>query len=57
MKWGFDITVKIIFDLFLILGDIGDHVVVINTKDIAMKDDYWRKYKFFHHTRYVTPKQ
>lgn len=34
------------------LSDIGDHVVVINTKYVAMKDDYWRKYRFYHHTRY-----
>ena len=31
-------------------GDVGDHVVVINTKDIAMQGDYWRTFKHFHHT-------
>ena len=31
-------------------GDVGDHVVVINTKDIAMQGDYWRTFKYFHHT-------
>ncbi|XP_071118053.1 large ribosomal subunit protein uL13m-like isoform X1 [Haliotis cracherodii] len=32
------------------LSDIGDHVVVINTKHIAMKGDYWRKWRYHHHT-------
>ncbi|KAK6179640.1 hypothetical protein SNE40_011954 [Patella caerulea] len=34
------------------LSDIGDHVVVINTKDISMKNEYWRKWRFHHHTGY-----
>ncbi|KAL5016036.1 hypothetical protein ScPMuIL_005625 [Solemya velum] len=34
------------------LSDVGDHVVVINTADVAMREDYWRKFKYFHHTRY-----
>ncbi|CAE1155954.1 RP-L13 [Acanthosepion pharaonis] len=34
------------------LSDIGDHVVVINTNHIAMKDEMWRKWKYHHHTGY-----
>ncbi|XP_059173550.1 large ribosomal subunit protein uL13m-like [Physella acuta] len=34
-------------------GDVGDHVVVYNTKDIAMRSRYWRTFKYFHHTRYA----
>ncbi|KAK3592128.1 hypothetical protein CHS0354_019410 [Potamilus streckersoni] len=34
------------------LSDIGDHVVVINSKYISMPNDYWRVYKYFHHTGY-----
>ena len=34
----------------LCAGDVGDHVVVINTKDVAMQADYWRTFKHFHHT-------
>ncbi|ELU04557.1 hypothetical protein CAPTEDRAFT_159961 [Capitella teleta] len=33
-------------------SDIGDHVVVINTKHIAMEGEYWRTWKFSHHTGY-----
>lgn len=32
--------------------DCGDHVVVINSKDIAMRGDQWRKHVYFHHTTY-----
>ncbi|XP_041359113.1 39S ribosomal protein L13, mitochondrial-like isoform X2 [Gigantopelta aegis] len=34
------------------LSDIGDHVVVFNSKHIAMKGEYWRTWKYFHHTGY-----
>jgi large subunit ribosomal protein L13 len=34
------------------LSDVGDHVVVINTKEIAMEGDLWRTFKHFHHTGY-----
>lgn len=34
------------------LSDTGDHVVVINTKEIAMEGDLWRTFKHFHHTGY-----
>ncbi|CAH1774339.1 unnamed protein product [Owenia fusiformis] len=33
-------------------SDVGDHIVVINTKHIAMKNDYWRTFTYFHHTGY-----
>jgi len=33
-------------------ADVGDHVVVYNTKHIAMKGDLWRTWKYFTHTRY-----
>ncbi|XP_064607177.1 LOW QUALITY PROTEIN: large ribosomal subunit protein uL13m-like [Liolophura sinensis] len=34
------------------LSDVGDHVVVFNTKHIAMEGDHWRRWKYFHHTQY-----
>ncbi|KAI0212630.1 39S ribosomal protein L13, mitochondrial [Lamellibrachia satsuma] len=34
------------------LGDVGDHVVVINTEHIAMEGDLWRTWRHFHHTGY-----
>lgn len=34
------------------LSDTGDHVVVINTKEIAMEGELWRTFKHFHHTGY-----
>ncbi|XP_008551976.1 39S ribosomal protein L13, mitochondrial [Microplitis demolitor] len=30
----------------------GDHVVVINSKDIALRGDEWKKRVYFHHTTY-----
>lgn len=35
------------------LSDIGDHVVVINSKHVAMADELWRKESFFHDSRHV----
>merc|ERR1712226_469529 len=35
------------------LSDIGDHVVVVNTKEVAMADELWRKQSYFHDTRYI----
>lgn len=32
--------------------DCGDHVVVINTKEIALPGDEWVKRVYFHHTGY-----
>jgi len=34
------------------LSDVGDHVIVINTKEIALEGDLWRTFKHFHHTGY-----
>jgi len=34
------------------LDDCGDHVVVINSKDIALPGDEWRQRVYFHHTGY-----
>ncbi|CAG5081517.1 Similar to mRpL13: 39S ribosomal protein L13 [Cotesia congregata] len=31
---------------------VGDHVVVINSKDIALRGDEWKKRVYFHHTTY-----
>jgi len=33
-------------------SDIGDHVVVFNTKHIAMRSHLWRTFKYNTHTRY-----
>lgn len=34
-------------------SDLGDHVVVINTREIAMRDELWRTFKYHHHTGYA----
>ncbi|XP_069682457.1 large ribosomal subunit protein uL13m [Periplaneta americana] len=34
------------------LNHCGDHVVVINSRDIALLGDEWRKRVYFHHTGY-----
>lgn len=33
--------------------DSGDHVVVINSRDIALPGDEWEKRVYFHHTGYA----
>jgi len=38
---------------FILLGDVGDHVVVINTQHIAMPDRFWRAWRHFDHTGYA----
>jgi ribosomal protein L13 len=38
--------------MFRIAGDCGDHVVVINSQDIALKGDEWYYRVYFHHTGY-----
>ncbi|KAK0181187.1 hypothetical protein PV327_003492 [Microctonus hyperodae] len=35
------------------MNDCGDHVVVINSKDIALRGDDWTKRVYFHHTTYA----
>jgi len=39
------------FEYFL-PGDFGDHVIVINSADIALKADDWYYRVYFHHTGY-----
>ncbi|OAD54652.1 39S ribosomal protein L13, mitochondrial, partial [Eufriesea mexicana] len=34
------------------LSKCGDHVIVINSKDIALRGDEWQKRVYFHHTGY-----
>ena len=36
----------------IIKADCGDYVVVINSKEIALKNQLWRTQRFFRHTRY-----
>ena len=38
--------------LLKITDDCGDHVIVINTGDIALPEDEWKKRAYFHHTGY-----
>lgn len=38
--------------IFHPMSECGDHVVVINTKDIALPGDEWRLRVYFHHTGY-----
>ncbi|KAH3731129.1 39S ribosomal protein L13, mitochondrial-like [Dreissena polymorpha] len=35
------------------LSDVGDHVVVINTKHVAMAEELWRKHSFDYDTRFA----
>ncbi|XP_019526571.2 large ribosomal subunit protein uL13m [Aedes albopictus] len=35
------------------MNDCGDHVVVINTAEIALPGDEWKKRVYFHHTGYA----
>lgn len=37
--------------------DVGDHVVVINAKHIAMPNDEWRYRYYFHHSHYAGGKK
>ncbi|KAK8399579.1 hypothetical protein O3P69_003559 [Scylla paramamosain] len=39
--------------IFHPLNDSGDHVVVINSRDIALPGDEWEKRVYFHHTGYA----
>ncbi|CAH0551656.1 unnamed protein product [Brassicogethes aeneus] len=34
------------------MNDCGDHVIVINSKEIALPGDEWKKRVYFHHTGY-----
>lgn len=36
----------------LYIDDCGDHVIVMNSKDIAMRGDEWQRRVYFHHTGY-----
>ena len=38
--------------LIYFIDDCGDHVVCINTKQIALPGDEWTKRAYFHHTGY-----
>ncbi|XP_052687338.1 39S ribosomal protein L13, mitochondrial-like [Crassostrea angulata] len=35
------------------LSDVGDHVVVINSRHIAMREELWRTFTFSYHTGYA----
>lgn len=35
-----------------LIDQCGDHVVVINSKEIALRGDEWRKRVYFHHNTY-----
>lgn len=35
-----------------IIDDCGDHIIVINSKEIALPGDEWKKRAYFHHTGY-----
>lgn len=39
--------------IFHTMSDCGDHVVVINAKDVAMPDTEWRYRMYRHHTMYA----
>ncbi|BFZ00135.1 hypothetical protein BsWGS_03174 [Bradybaena similaris] len=33
--------------------DLGDHVVVYNTRHVALRSNFWRTFKYHNHTRYA----
>ncbi|KAG6804326.1 39S ribosomal protein L13, mitochondrial [Apis mellifera caucasica] len=35
------------------LNKCGDHVIIINSKDIALRGNEWQKRVYFHHTTYI----
>ena len=39
--------------IFIHAGDLGDHVVVVNTKHISMPDRFWRGWRHFSHKGYA----
>lgn len=41
------------FNPLTVSADCGDHVVAINTKQIALPGDEWKKRAYFHHTGYA----
>lgn len=43
---------KTVLSYILILVDSGDHVVVMNSKNIAFPGEEWRRRVYFHHTGY-----
>jgi len=34
------------------IDNCGDHVIIINSKEIALRGDEWRKRVYFHHNTY-----
>lgn len=41
------------YSLFIYFtDDCGDHVIVINSADIALPEEEWKKRVYFHHTGY-----
>lgn len=43
-----------LFDInVLSLADVGDHVVVINSRHVAMREELWRTFTFSYHTGLV----
>ena len=45
--------VSIFVTLLVSLDDTGDQVVIINTRDIALRGDDWKYNIYFHHTGYA----
>lgn len=40
-------------NIIILKGDLGDHVVVVNTKHISMPDRFWRGWRHFSHKGYA----
>lgn len=45
---GFEVNLFILW----VLDDCGDQLVIINSKEIALRGDEWKKRAYFHHTGY-----
>lgn len=44
------------FNIYLIPDNCGDHVVVINSREVALPGDEWYRRAYFHHRTYAGSK-
>lgn len=42
-----------VYEHIALIDDCGDHVVIINSREISMRGDEWEKRVYFHHTGYA----
>lgn len=39
--------------LYFYIDQCGDHIIIINSKDIALRGNEWQKRVYFHHNTYI----